>query len=1048
MKWQSKSNTVGKTSHEELSVSSSASNSSTISTKSRSTNPNQPYGTPTPYQQPHPSTFHTPRPINPANTSIPLAYTQFTPLRVPSPIKVGYDNVWHSQSTSRHVNYAHKEPKVHEVPTHQAIPPTIREGQNKFHGLPTPSGYVDPEEYIHPNYWKHINTITEKAKEKELVKRAVLSAKITWKGDLSTFSTFKSILSGHCKMAGAGYIVNNYFLELYEKHEEAAIDHWKDKTLTLTQLIHDREWLYGMIEGSVQGSYGLKYLMQNEQSQDGIKVWIGILSQCDRGGNKDLRIQILEQEVTTPYHNRYKGGLHVYLNNFETSITELAVVLKIKEWEEEATQKRRLLQNLQSLNWKWLDPFFTTMTMSEIYQMLRKIALKEEYSQKTKYSNLHPQMITTQANIAHVEPDLWSKLPTDIKQLILRERRKEAESKAQRSSSDQNRPKIFQPPTNTTQANLTETTVESDINDDNEEFTQEYTPEHLATIEEFLGDTSDDDENITAHALMTKVLPSTNSILDVQEPATQKYLPQLDTWGWGRERQVRTTGPTIHNVYLRGDTYKRAMNLNVESVYKKCIVDNGADTSVIGQGWLIVATTTRRVNVVGFDKKVAIKRNLPVVTAIGAVDISPNVSILIRIHEAVYNESSPHLLLSDFQVRSYVPKLCVIWKGHGGKQVLCPSSDTTIPLYMQECMMTFKVRTPSSHELTTQEIYDITSDDIWDPTKLVDDPFELKNFIPDDEYLAFNTSKMEEKNLLGQDIALDISLTHGIYNINSTKSDPPTSYVNFFGQLPDQTDETNAYLHQALPSKWEYRDLAPHFAFQSHDIIRETLKRTTQLAKTVIRFPMRKHFQSRFKMLWQQRLNEVVSTDTYFSSTRSIEGYFCAQAFYGCTSRFIEIYGMRTESEFPSVYKDFLREKGIPHTLRRDNARSEASHAIQEIHQDLLIKDEWTEPHHPHQNPVEGGAIKFLKSRSTVLMDRTNTPAPLWFLCHRYLADVHNVCANPSNNWKVPNQVSGGIHKTFPIFYNLVGCNQYCIWTLLQVSPTVMRNLVILLDLT
>ena len=41
-------------------------------------------------------------------------------------------------------------------------------------------------------------------------------------------------------------------------------------------------------------------------------------------------------------------------------------------------------------------------------------------------------------------------------------------------------------------------------------------------------------------------------------------------------------------------------------------------------------------------------------------------------------------------------------------------------------------------------------------------------------------------------------------------------------------------------------------------------------------------------------------------------------------------------------------------------------------------------------------------------MDRTNTPPSLWFLCHRYLADVHNVCANPRNKWKVPNQVSGG----------------------------------------
>ena len=61
--------------------------------------------------------------------------------------------------------------------------------------------------------------------------------------------------------------------------------------------------------------------------------------------------------------------------------------------------------------------------------MLRKIALKEEHNQKNKYSNPHPQIITTQANIAHVEPDLWSKLPMDIKQLILRERKKEAEAK-------------------------------------------------------------------------------------------------------------------------------------------------------------------------------------------------------------------------------------------------------------------------------------------------------------------------------------------------------------------------------------------------------------------------------------------------------------------------------------------------------------------------------------------------------------------------------------------------------------------------------------------
>ena len=165
--------------------------------------------------------------------------------------------------------------------------------------------------------------------------------------------------------------------------------------------------------------------------------------------------------------------------------------------------------------------------------------------------------------------------------------------------------------------------------------------------------------------------------------------------------------------------------------------------------------------------------------------------------------------------------------------------------------MTFRVREPSSHELTTQTIYDVTSDDIWDPTVLIDDPFEFENFAHDDDHLAFNTNTSQEMNHLGEDIALDISLSRGIYNASIKRTDPPTSHVNFFGQLPDQdiSNDATAHLHQALPSRWEYRDLAPHFAFQSHDIIRETLKRTTQMAKTVIRFPMRKHFQSRFKML-------------------------------------------------------------------------------------------------------------------------------------------------------------------------------------------------------
>ena len=64
---------------------------------------------------------------------------------------------------------------------------------------------------------------------------------------------------------------------------------------------------------------------------------------------------------------------------------------------------------------------------------------------------------------------------------------------------------------------------------------------------------------------------------------------------------------------------------------------------------------------------------------------------------------------------------------------------------------------------------------------------------------------------------------------------------------------------------------------------------------------------------------------------------------------------MKTESEFVDSYKDFLQDRGIPHTLKRDNAKSEQSEAVKELHRDLIIRDEFTEPHHPQQNQVEGG---------------------------------------------------------------------------------------------
>ena len=145
---------------------------------------------------------------------------------------------------------------------------------------------------------------------------------------------------------------------------------------------------------------------------------------------------------------------------------------------------------------------------------------------------------------------------------------------------------------------------------------------------------------------------------------------------------------------------------------------------------------------------------------------------------------------------------------------------------------------------------------------------------------------------------------------------PPvsTSWANFFGQTPGAQSHQpgSPKVHKACPVKRDYIALGPHFAYQSKEVIQHTFNKTTQLAKTMVRFPMRKHFKSQFKMLGNPRLNEVIATNTYFSSIKSIEGYTCSQVSYGCTLYTKHVYSMKTESVFPSTYQDFLHDQGIP----------------------------------------------------------------------------------------------------------------------------------------
>jgi hypothetical protein len=92
-------------------------------------------------------------------------------------------------------------------------------------------------------------------------------------------------------------------------------------------------------------------------------------------------------------------------------------------------------------------------------------------------------------------------------------------------------------------------------------------------------------------------------------------------------------------------------------------------------------------------------------------------------------------------------------------------------------------------------------------------------------------------------------------------------------------------------------------------------------------------------MLWHKRLNEVIAKDTHFAGKKSIERYNCAQVFFGVTSKMLYVTGMKTETELPDVYLDFISQHVKKSELWWDNVKSEMSQRVRQIHKYKVIAD-------------------------------------------------------------------------------------------------------------
>ena len=180
-------------------------------------------------------------------------------------------------------------------------------------------------------------------------------------------------------------------------------------------------------------------------------------------------------------------------------------------------------------------------------------------------------------------------------------------------------------------------------------------------------------------------------------------------------------------------------------------------------------------------------------------------------------------------------------------------------------------------------------------------------------------------------------------------------------------------------------------------------------AWNVVRLPLRKHFKSRFPGMNVRRLHEKFSTDVLYGPCKDVLGRTHAQIFYGSISGYTHAEPLNDFKGFGVTLLDFIRKVGAMDELRNDNASNQISEKVQEILRWFYIKQTTSEPHHQHQNAVEGriGDLLVLINR---VLDRRNAPEQFWYLALQWVIDVDNIIAT-----KRGGQVASPIQRAFGV---------------------------------
>ena len=442
--------------------------------------------------------------------------------------------------------------------------------------------------------------------------------------------------------------------------------------------------------------------------------------------------------------------------------------------------------------------------------------------------------------------------------------------------------------------------------------------------------------------------------------------------------------PTEDFISVNGTVYRRASATQLYRVHESArhvlgaLIDGGANGGLLGSDARVLEThLTATANVEGVTHDLL--ENLPIVQAAAKLDTLDDGPVIAIFSSYALRNDGGRTIHCKGQMESFGLIVDDRAQSNGGTQCLVTTEGYIVPLHIREGLPYLDMTVPTDDDLDRYPHVFFTSDTPWDPSVL-DQEFSAPDFDMPSTALA--------------------------------RRDTLDGRVDAFGELRYAHQAISAFPQTVRPRLPDLDFLKPHFMWVPNERIKATLDATTQYYRATVHHPFRKHFRSRFPAANVRRLPEWFSTDTIFSETPAHDdgipghgGCMMLQLFGGVDSKFLAGYPLRSETDIPVVYQDFLRDVGAPLGLKSDNAKAEIYGKVLDLNRLYCVKDKQSEAYYEHQNSVER-MIQDVKRISNSIMDRMAVPAKFWLLTMLFVIGLSNCLVNV--NGVIPQSVVTG----------------------------------------